>query len=57
MSATIKAAIVERLHLLDDRQLAQVLDFVEFLLSRTLHASSRDREPTQPTGQNDDYHR
>ena len=39
MSA-IEATIVERLHQLDERRMAQVLDFVEFLAAKSARAPS-----------------
>jgi len=35
MSTAIEAAIVERLHRLDDRRQAEVLNFVEFLTTKS----------------------
>ena len=39
MSTTLETAIVERLHRLDEQRQAEVLDFVEFLASRSKIAS------------------
>jgi hypothetical protein len=35
MSAAIEASIIEHLHRLDDQRQAQVLDFVEYLASKS----------------------
>ena len=42
MSAAIETVIVERLRVLDDQRQAQVLDFVEFLATKSIAASSAD---------------
>lgn len=39
MSAAIEASIIEHLHRLDDQRQAQVLDFVEYLASKSKMAS------------------
>lgn len=44
MSTPIEAAIAERLHQLDDRRQAEVLDFVEFLTTKSKAAA----DPQQP---------
>lgn len=48
MSAAIEASIIEHLHRLDDQRQAQVLDFVEYLASKSGAAS-----PTVAWPQND----
>lgn len=40
MSTTIETAIIERLHRLDDRLQAEVLDFVEFLAAKSKTTST-----------------
>jgi Protein of unknown function (DUF2281) len=44
MSANIEANIVEQLHRLDDHRQAEVLDFVEFLASKS-KAAPQNRSP------------
>ena len=39
MSAAIEASIIEHLHRLDDQRQAEVLDFVEYLASKSKTAS------------------
>ncbi len=39
MSAAIEATIIEHLHRLDDQRQAEVLDFVEYLASKSKTAS------------------
>jgi hypothetical protein len=39
MSATIEVTIIEHLHRLDDQRQAEVLDFVEYLASKSKTAS------------------
>jgi hypothetical protein len=45
MSAAIEASIIEHLHRLDDQRQAQVLDFVEYLASKSGAASPTVARP------------
>jgi hypothetical protein len=50
MSTAIETAIVERLHRLDDQRQAEVLDFVEYLASKSRPASPAvDWQPIDPS--------
>ena len=45
MSAAIEASIIEHLHRLDDQRQAEVLDFVEYLASKSKTASPAAARP------------
>jgi hypothetical protein len=45
MNAVIEQAILNRLHILDDNRLAEVLDFVEFIAHRDEHSARIAEKP------------
>jgi hypothetical protein len=50
MSATLEANIIKQLHRLDDQRQAEVLDFVEYLATKSRVASSTaDWPPINPS--------
>jgi hypothetical protein len=48
MSATLEANIIEQLHRLDEQRQAEVLDFVEYLATKSIAAAQKRPQEFDP---------